>query len=44
MDRIARNYLKDILYKFCVGDALCFPVEFESREYLTNYTVTKEAP
>ena len=36
MDRIKRNYLKDLLYGVCVGDALGVPVEFESREYLKN--------
>ena len=41
MDRVARNYLKDILYGVCVGDALGVPVEFESREYLKNNLVTK---
>ena len=41
MDRVARNYLKDILYGVCVGDALGVPVEFESREYLKNNPVTK---
>jgi ADP-ribosylglycohydrolase len=41
MDRIERNYLKDILYGLCVGDALGVPVEFESREYLKNNPVTK---
>lgn len=41
MDNIARNYLKDILYGVCVGDALGVPVEFESREYLKNNLVTK---
>ena len=41
MDNIARNYLKDILYGVCVGDALGVPVEFESREYLKNNPVTK---
>lgn len=35
------NYLKDILYGVCVGDALGVPVEFESREYLKNNPVTK---
>ena len=29
-----RNYLKDILFGTCVGDALGVPVEFESRETL----------
>jgi len=33
--------LKDILYGVCVGDALGVPVEFESREYLKNNSVTK---
>lgn len=41
MDRIERNYLKDLLYGVCVGDALGVPVEFESREYLKNNPVTK---
>jgi len=41
MDRVSRNYLKDILYGVCVGDALGVPVEFESREYLKNNPVTK---
>jgi len=41
MDKIERNYLKDILYGVCVGDALGVPVEFESREYLKNNPVTK---
>jgi ADP-ribosylglycohydrolase len=27
-----RNYLKDILFGVCVGDALGVPVEFESRK------------
>ena len=36
-----RNYLKDLLYGVCVGDALGVPVEFESREYLKNNPVTK---
>ena len=36
-----RNYLKDILYGVCVGDALGVPVEFESREYLKSNQVTK---
>jgi ADP-ribosyl-[dinitrogen reductase] hydrolase len=44
MYRIERNYLKGILLGVCVGDALGFPVEFESREYLKNNPVTKEAP
>jgi ADP-ribosylglycohydrolase len=35
------NYLKDILYGVCVGDALGVPVEFESREYLKKNPVTK---
>lgn len=38
---IERNYLKDILYGVCVGDALGVPAEFESREYLKNKPVTK---
>ena len=41
MDRVTRNYLKDILYGVCVGDALGVPVEFECREYLKNNPVTK---
>jgi ADP-ribosylglycohydrolase len=41
MDRKVRNYLKDILYGVCVGDALGVPVEFESREYLNKNPVTK---
>jgi ADP-ribosylglycohydrolase len=41
MDRIVRNYLKDLLYGVCVGDALGVPVEFESREYLKNNPATK---
>jgi ADP-ribosylglycohydrolase len=41
MDRIKRNYLKDLLYGVCVGDALGVPVEFESREYLMKNPVTK---
>lgn len=41
MDRKARNYLKDLLYGVCVGDALGVPVEFESREYLKKNPVTK---
>ncbi len=41
MDRIERNYLKDLLYGVCVGDALGVPVEFESREYLKKNPVTK---
>jgi ADP-ribosylglycohydrolase len=41
MDRKSRNYLKDLLYGVCVGDALGVPVEFESREYLKNNPVTK---
>jgi ADP-ribosylglycohydrolase len=36
-----RNYLKDLLYGVCVGDALGVPVEFESREYLKKKPVTK---
>lgn len=38
---MTRNYLKDILYGVCVGDALGVPVEFESREYLKKKPVTK---
>ena len=41
MDKKARNYLKDLLYGVCVGDALGVPVEFESREYLKTNPVTK---
>lgn len=41
MDRTARNYLKDILYGVCVGDALGVPVEFESRGFLEHNPVTK---
>ena len=41
MERIERNYLKDLLYGLCVGDALGVPVEFESREYLKKNPVTK---
>ena len=41
MDRIDRNYLKDILYGVSVGDALGVPVEFESREYLKTNPITK---
>ena len=41
MDRKSRNYLKDLLYGVCIGDALGVPVEFESREYLKNNPVTK---
>jgi ADP-ribosyl-[dinitrogen reductase] hydrolase len=41
MNKIERNYLKDLLYGFCVGDALGVPVEFESREYLKKNPVTK---
>ena len=36
-----RNYLEDILYGFCVGDALGVPVEFQSRELLKSNPVTK---
>jgi len=36
-----RNYLRDILYGICVGDALGVPVEFESREYLKKKPVSK---
>ena len=38
---ITKNYLKDLLYGVCVGDALGVPVEFESREYLKFNPVTK---
>jgi hypothetical protein len=31
-----RNYLKDILFGVCVGDALGVPVDYESREHLMN--------
>lgn len=41
MDIIARNFLKDILYGVCVGDALGVPVEFESREFLKKNPVVK---
>jgi ADP-ribosylglycohydrolase len=41
MDRKSRNYLKDLLYGVCIGDALGVPVEFESREYLKKNPVTK---
>jgi ADP-ribosylglycohydrolase len=41
MKKIERNYLKDLLYGVCVGDALGVPVEFESREYLKTNPVTK---
>ena len=34
-----RNYLKDILFGICVGDALGVPVEFESRESLKQNPV-----
>ena len=34
-----RNYLKDILFGTCVGDALGVPVEFESRESLKQNPV-----
>jgi ADP-ribosyl-[dinitrogen reductase] hydrolase len=37
----ARNYLKDILYGVCIGDALGVPVEFESREFLKKNPVLK---
>ena len=37
----AKNYLKDLLYGVCVGDALGVPMEFESREYLKDNPVTK---
>jgi ADP-ribosylglycohydrolase len=36
-----RNYLKDLLYGVCVGDALGVPVEFESREVLKKKPITK---
>ncbi len=38
---MTRNYLKDLLYGVCVGDALGVPVEFVSRENLKNNPVTK---
>ncbi|MEY2923389.1 MAG: hypothetical protein RL108_2015 [Bacteroidota bacterium] len=41
MDRIARNYIKDILFGVCVGDALGVPVEFESRDFLKKNPVVK---
>ena len=34
-----KNYLKDIIYGVCVGDALGVPVEFESRENLKKNPV-----
>jgi ADP-ribosylglycohydrolase len=34
-----RNYLKDIIYGVCVGDALGVPVEFDSRENLKKNPV-----
>jgi ADP-ribosyl-[dinitrogen reductase] hydrolase len=36
-----RNYIKDILYGVCVGDALGVPVEFESRDFLKKNLVVK---
>ena len=36
-----RNYIKDILYGICVGDALGVPVEFESRDFLKKNPVVK---
>ena len=36
-----RNYIKEVIYGVCVGDALGVPVEFESREYLKDNPVTK---
>jgi len=38
---LERNYIKDILYGVCVGDALGVPVEFESREFLKKNPVVK---
>jgi ADP-ribosyl-[dinitrogen reductase] hydrolase len=37
----ARNYIKDILFGVCVGDALGVPVEFESRDFLKKNPVVK---
>lgn len=36
-----RNYIKDILFGVCVGDALGVPVEFESRDFLKKNPVLK---
>lgn len=36
-----RNYIKDILFGVCVGDALGVPVEFESRNFLKKNPVLK---
>jgi len=36
-----RNYIKDVLYGVCVGDALGVPVEFESRDFLKKNPVVK---
>ena len=36
-----RNYIKDILFGVCVGDALGVPVEFESRDFLKKNPVIK---
>lgn len=36
-----RNYIKDILYGICIGDALGVPVEFESRDFLKKNPVLK---
>ncbi len=38
---LERNYIKDILYGVCIGDALGVPVEFESREFLKKNPVLK---
>lgn len=37
----AKNYIKDILFGVCVGDALGVPVEFESRDFLKKNLVVK---
>jgi ADP-ribosyl-[dinitrogen reductase] hydrolase len=37
----AKNYIKDILFGVCVGDALGVPVEFESRDFLKKNPVLK---
>lgn len=36
-----RNYIKDVLFGVCVGDALGVPVEFESRDFLKKNLVVK---
>jgi ADP-ribosylglycohydrolase len=36
-----RNYIKDILFGVCIGDALGVPVEFESRDFLKKNPVVK---